>query len=61
MKAKSGDLLLRKTGEIKFAIYTCSGCIFVGRGGASAVSPPRPTKISAAASPGCRYNPCRSV
>jgi len=49
-------------GKAGFPLYpSCSGCIFVGGTGASSVSLRPPTKISAAASPGCRSNPCRTV
>jgi len=46
--------------EPGFPFYPpCTGCIFVSGTGSSCVSLRPPTKISAAASPGCHSNPCR--
>jgi len=48
--------------EPGFPFYPpCTGCIFVGGAGSSFLSLRPPTKISAAASPGCHSNPCRFV
>jgi hypothetical protein len=46
-------------GRAGFPLYpACTGCVFVGGAWASFVSRCPPTKTSAAAAPGCRYNPC---